>query len=42
MRSTSEAQKLGRTKYYETYDIQVCDIRYEGALRPEEDAKARA
>ena len=23
-----EAQKLGRTKYYEMYDIKVCEVRY--------------
>jgi heme-degrading monooxygenase HmoA len=36
------AQRLGRTKYYETYDIQVCDVRYEAHYDRKKDAKARA
>src|SRR4029079_12599187 len=36
------AQRLGRTKFYETYDIQVCDIRYEAHYDRKKEAKARA
>ena len=36
------AQRLGRTKFYETYDIQVCDIRYEAHYDRKKDDKARA
>src|SRR6185312_13621187 len=36
------AQRLGRTKFYETYDIQVCDIRYEAHYDRKKEDKARA
>jgi heme-degrading monooxygenase HmoA len=36
------AQRLGQTKFYETYDIQVCDVRYEAHYDRKKDAKVRA
>ena len=35
-----EAQRLGRTKYYETYDIQVCNVLHEAHYDRKKDAKA--
>ena len=36
------AQRLGRNKFYETYDIQVCDVRHEAHYDRKDDAKAKA
>jgi heme-degrading monooxygenase HmoA len=36
------AQKLGRQKYYETYDIKVCEMRYHHHHERKEEARAGA
>jgi heme-degrading monooxygenase HmoA len=33
------AQRLGREKYYEAYDIQVCDVLYDAHFKRESAAK---
>jgi heme-degrading monooxygenase HmoA len=36
------AQRLGRTTYYETYDLQICSVLRESHYDRKKDAKARA
>lgn len=37
-----EAQKLGRNKYYETYDVQVCNVLHESHYDRKKVAASRA
>jgi hypothetical protein len=37
-----EAQKQGRLKYYETYDIQVCQVLHEGHFKRKMEAVSGA
>jgi heme-degrading monooxygenase HmoA len=36
-----EAQRQGRLKYYEMYDIKVCELRYHHHSEPKTEASAR-
>ena len=36
------AQRLGRTKYYETFDLQVCSVMRESHYDRKREARARA